>query len=311
MEIACIPHGPFTVAMARAAGLSRAKLRRAQEQGLVRRVLHGVYLRVDVSMTLDVRLAAATLVVNRHSVVCDRTAAWIWGVDVHEFRELDVLPAVESCVLRGHDPTDRAEVRGGSRDLLPSDWVDVSGLRVTTPLRTALDLGCRLPRRQALAAMDALMRAHAFTHAAMTGTLPRYFRRRGVVQLRDLVPLVDPRAESPPESWTRLEMLDHGLPVPELQFWVVIDGVPTYRLDLAYPHARVAIEYDGEEFHSSAEARARDAERRNWLREFGWTVIVIDRSAFARGADEAWIYQIHEALRDARSAVRRSGVRTW
>jgi hypothetical protein len=238
-------------------------------------------------------------------VVCDRTAAWIWEVDVHEFRELDVLPPMESCVLRGHDPTDRLEVRGKTRDLQPTDWVEVGGVPVTTPLRTALDLGCMLPRRRAIAAMDALMRVHAFTQADMTGILPRYFRRRGVVQLRELVPLVDPRAESPRESWTRLEILDHGLPMPELQFWIVIDGVPTYRLDLAYPHARIAIEYDGEEFHSSAEARERDRARRAWLRDHGWTVIVIDRSAFAPGADLAWLFRISEALADAQRVVRR------
>ena len=63
--------------------------------------------------------------------------------------------------------------------------------------------------------------------------------------------LVDGRSESSGESWTRLEINDHHLPEPTPQFWVVIDGVPTYRLDLAYPRARIAIEYDGVQHHSS------------------------------------------------------------
>ena len=54
-------------------------------------------------------------------------------------------------------------------------------------------------------------------------------------------------------------MHDQGLPLPEVNWWVSEDGVPKYRLDLAYPHAKVAIEYDGEEFHTSQEDKEADA----------------------------------------------------
>jgi hypothetical protein len=300
MDLEGLPPQPISHATAGGWGLSPSRLRRAIRHGLVRPVLRGVYLRSDVSLTLEVKLAAAALVISPSAVACDRTAAWIWGVDVHEYRELDDLPAIETFVLRGNHRSERPEIRGGERDLLPCDWVEVGAVKVTTPLRTAMDLGCRLPRRQGLAAMDALMRAHRITRADLARSLPRYRRRRGVVQLRELVPLADPRAESQPESWTRLEMLDRGLPAPELQFWVVVDGIPTYRLDLAYPHARIAVEYDGEEFHSSIDDRERDRLRRAWLREHGWTVIVIVRSCFARDADLSWISQIEAALRHAR-----------
>ena len=169
-------------------------------------------------------------------------------------------------------------------------------MKVTTPLRTAMDLGCKLSRREALAAMDALARAYGLTRADMVRLLPRYFRRRGVVQLRGLIPLVDGRSESSGESWTRLEIDDHGLPAPTPQHWVNVDGVPTYRLDLAYPHARIAVEYDGEEFHSSPEARERDRIRRQWLRDQGWTVIVVDKTSFTDEAIRVWIGQLREAL---------------
>ena len=56
--------------------------------------------------------------------------------------------------------------------------------------------------------------------------------------------------------------------------------MPKYRLDLAYPHARVAIEYNGEEFHSSDEDKQADAERRAWLERRGWIVIVVDKDSF-------------------------------
>lgn len=305
MEIDRFPTKPFTMAAAKACGISPSRVRRAVRQRLVVMVLRGVYLRSDVELTTEVKLAAAALVISRHAVACDRTAAWVWGVSVFEYAELDTAPPLETYVLRGHNATDRPEVRGGVRDLMPGDWVEISGVKVTTPLRTALDLGCKLNRRPALAAMDALMRAHGFTHEEMRRLAVRFFRRRGVVQLRELIPLVDPRAESQPESWTRLELIDHDLPTPEPQYWIVIGGVPTYRLDLAYPHARVAIEYNGEEFHSSVEDQQADERRREWLETHGWTVIVVTKASFSDAALARWIGEVRAALVEARRPRRR------
>ena len=85
----------------------------------------------------------------------------------------------------------------------------------------------------------------------------------------------------------------------------MVDGVPTYRLDLAYPKAKIAIEYDGEEFHSSAEARAADEMRRAFLRSAGWVVIVVGKHSFADEALEQWIGVLREALAVARTRPRR------
>lgn len=76
----------------------------------------------------------------------------------------------------------------------------------------------------------------------------------------------------------------------------MIGGRPTYRLDFAYPHAKVAVEYDGEEFHSTPEARARDCARRQWLREHGWTVIVLTKDSFTDEAVAEWTGQLRSLL---------------
>lgn len=293
---ATFPETPFTLADAKTLGISRKSLDAAVRDGEVIRLLRNVYVRRDIELSVLVRAGAAALVVSPYSVVCDRTAAWLLGVDVRRYRELDVPPPLETCVLRGHDPTDRPEILGMTRDLLPHDITTIGGLRVTTPVRTALDLGAKLPRREALAVMDALMREHKFTVADLRRELPRYFRRRGVIQLRQLVGLVDGRAESRRESWVRLDILDHNLPKPELQWWVYENGVPIYRLDLAYPHARVAVEYDGEDFHSDPDARRRDLERRAWLKSRGWTVIVVTKEDYYAPVP-LWIRRLREALR--------------
>lgn len=294
-----LPPSPFTCRQALAAGISRRRLDDAVAARTVRRVLHGVYASTDLEDGPALRIRAARLVTSPHSVICDRTAAWVHGCEVHDYRELDVIPPIESYVLRGHDPTDRPECVGGTRDLRPEDWCEIDGVRVTTPIRTAMDLGCKLSRPQALGAMDALMRSYGFTVEEMMRILPRYFRRRGVRRLRTIIALGDPRSESRAESWVRLEIVDHGLPVPVPQHWVHVDGVPTYRLDLAYPHARVAIEYDGEEFHTGLEHRERDRRRREHLRELGWTVIVVTKADLAPDRVDVWIRRIREALAGA------------
>lgn len=291
------PANPFTAAEAERLGIPRSRLREALDAREIRRVLRGVYVRADLGDTTKLRAQAARLVISPFAVVCDRTAAWLHGVDVLDFHELDLLPPLETYVLRGHDPTDRKECNGGTRDLLAEDMCVVDGLPVTTPIRTALDLGCKLSRRDALAALDAFMRKFGITHADMRRLLPRYFRRRGVIQLRQLIPLADPRAESQAESWMRIEIVDAGLPVPQLQYWVHVGGRPTYRLDLAYPHAKVAVEYDGREFHEGDERQKADRRRRQWLRDRGWTVIVIDKDSFTSEALAAWLTELRGALR--------------
>ena len=294
------PDQPFTCNDAKRLGISRYRLDAALANREIRRVLTGVFVRADAPDTNGLRALAAALVISPYAVACDRTAAWLHGVDVMDFRELDILPPLETFVLRGHRRTNRPECRGGSRDLSPEDICVVGGVTATTPLRTALDLGCTLSRRRALAALDSFMRIHGITHAEMRRLLPRYFRRRGVVQLRQLIPIADGRAESSGESWTRLEILDARLPAPEPQYWVMVEGRPTYRLDLAYPKARVAVEYDGREFHEGDDQREADAKRRRWLRDQGWTVIVVDKDSFTAEAVNAWLGELRAALRPAR-----------
>lgn len=292
------PQRPFTTRHAQALGIPRKRLMAAEQVGLLRRVLRGVYVPADLDDTLELRATCASLVVAPGSVVRDRTAAWIHGVDVLTHTEHELLPPVETCVPRFRAPSDRLGVDGGTRDLAPQDVMTVHGLSVTTPLRTALDLGCNLRRRDALAALDQFARVHGLTREEMARTAQRYFRRRGVVQLRRLIPLADGRAESHRESWTRLEILDAGLPAPELQYWIEIDGVPTYRLDHAYPRHRVAVEYDGEDFHDRTEAQRRhDRERRAWLEAHGWTVIVVRKGDFTGGSCDRWLRELRRALR--------------
>ncbi|MBM9459644.1 DUF559 domain-containing protein [Nocardioides sp. zg-536] len=300
-----LPSTPVTAGHLRELGITRSTLRRMVREGVVRHVTRDVYVAADLEDSVELRCRAIARVVRPHQVVCDRTAAWLWGVDAFAYGELDD-PPIETAALRGSTPCRRAAVQGHTRDLSPDDVCTVAGVRLTTPLRTALDLGCTLHRREALAALDAFRRLHGLSLGLLSTACTRYARRRGVVQLRELIALSDPLAESARESWTRLAILDAGLPAPELQVWVHVDGVPRYRLDLAYRRRRVAIEYDGwEAHHRDPEQREHDDERRRWLREQGWTVVVVRAGDFTGAGLDRWLAALREALGTSYSSRRR------
>lgn len=295
---------PFTRADLPRLGLTLGRLRTLLGSGAVRRLLVGVYVDGAVADSLDLRVRALRLVVSDHQVVVDRTAAWLHGVDTHSSAENALPPVVEICALRGTTRSRHRSVRGRTRTLGPRDVMVVDDLVVTTPLRTALDLGCHLHRREAYAALCCLAGAHDIPVDQLVAGARRFARRRGVVQLRGLVPIVEPRVESHREAWTLLALIDAGLPAPEPQHWVEREGVPTYRLDFAYVAPRVGVEYDGRDGHHTDEQRAHDRERRAWLRAQGWTIIVVRSGDFTGAELDGWIREVRRALANAYSTRR-------
>jgi hypothetical protein len=99
--------------------------------------------------------------------------------------------------------------------------------------------------------------------------------RRGIVTVRELLPLAGPEAESPMESEARLVMIDCGLPIPVLQHEIVDRNGRTWRVDFAWPEQRVAAEYDGVDWHSGPEAFFRDRRRYAALQDVGWVIVSI------------------------------------
>lgn len=158
----------------------------------------------------------------------------------------------------------------------------VAGLAVTTPSRTAFDMGRHLKRSMALARLDALMRVKPFAGAGVELLMRRYGPVRGVRQLRDLLPLVDAGAQSPKESWLRLLLIDGGLPKPETQIPIFEGGVPIAYLDMGYRAIKLAFEYDGDQHRTDRRQYVKDLRRLPALERLGWEVIRViaeDRQA--------------------------------
>lgn len=183
-------------------------------------------------------------------------------------------------------------------DLEPDDVVDIEGVKVTSVLRTAFDIGRVPPEWRALGHLDDLASATGLCPEDLVDYVKKFPARRGIRQLRALIPMVDGRSESPPESWLRLLMFRADLPTPDLQVEVAdpIDGHVFARIDLAYEQLKIAIEYDGEDFHSTPAQKAHDEARDAKLRALGWIVIRINAE---RMRTDRWgiVMEIEEALR--------------
>jgi deoxyribonuclease-4 len=77
------------------------------------------------------------------------------------------------------------------------------------------------------------------------------------------------------ESEARLVMIDYRLPPPELQYEIRGRHGELWRVDFAWPEARVAAEYESIEWHAGRLEMLRDKARFACVQELGWTIIPI------------------------------------
>ncbi|WP_275572193.1 hypothetical protein [Mycolicibacterium vanbaalenii] len=160
--------------------------------------------------------------------------------------------------------------------IAPDEWQALSGIPVTTPTRTAYDLGRFRPDHEALGRLDALMRARPYSIDDVTALTLRYKGARGVARLKALLPYIDGGAESPRESWWRKLVIDSGFPTPVTQIQVVDEnGAHVRFVDFGWPDFLVAFEYDGDHHQSSRAQYLKDRRVLPELRRLNWHVTAV------------------------------------
>ena len=241
--------------------ITRKQLR---NRDLVRPVLYDAYRRTHVELTHLVKCRAAALVVPRGSVLTGRSLATVWGTDLARTEDDVTLVALARPGSRRRGVAVRVASTG---PLHHGEW---HGLPTATPHRMAFDLAARLPREDAVAALDVVARA-GLIGLERFGAWLAGRHDDDVVAVRAAVRLCDARAESPPESVCRVRLALAGFhAVPQ---HVVRDARGfVARVDLALVELRIAVEYDGA-WHGDGRQVARDRERLNRLREAGWIVV--------------------------------------
>ncbi|TFV81400.1 hypothetical protein E4P40_15875 [Blastococcus sp. CT_GayMR20] len=250
--------------------LSAGLLTRGQLRSTAwRRLLPDVYACASLPIDHARRARALAALAIPDAVISGRSAAVLWGVPLagpDDHVECTIAPSCRSGAIRGVLATRRA--------LTDDEITRRAGVRVTTALRTALDLARIEPAVDAVVCLDQFLRAGPVTLPALR-TAARGLTGSGCRRIRRSIDLADGLAQSPQE--TRLRLLLHASPLPRpvAQHEVFgADGRFVARVDFGWPDRKVAVEYEGL-WHGERQNVAKDRRRLNELRAAGWTVIFV------------------------------------
>jgi hypothetical protein len=253
----------------------RGEISAWQLQRDYRAVYRNVYLSKHATMTALARARAAWLWAGGDTALTGLSAAAVLGT-----KWLDAREPAELRRPNRHAPPGIV-VR--SYDLDVREICVRSGIRITTPERTAFDIGRSMSVDRSIPILDALSHATNFKAADVASLAAAKPGSRGVRRLRSALKLIDGGAESPQESRVRLLLLAAGLPRPETQIEFTDEfGMARIRVDMGWREWRVAVEYDGVQHWSDRYQRSWDIERIAMLEAIGWAVVRISAEMLSR-----------------------------
>ena len=169
--------------------------------------------------------------------------------------------------------------------LEPTAVTTCLGLPVTTRVETLLDCVGWLPMPDARTLLDRAFQQQWLRPEELQRRLDDQAGRWGNRQLVRLLQQSRPGAEA--ESERRLHRLLEGAGVLG---W--IGNYPlrlsggSFRVDVAFPRERIAIEVDGWAFHRTKERRDRDMRKTNALTAAGWRVLTFSWEDVSQRPDE-------------------------
>ena len=257
----------------------------------------------------DYRAIYRNVYVHRSAPITALTraqAAWLWSGGSA------ILVGMSAAAIHGTkwiDSADPAELNRSDRHapagiichtyaLAQSECCTIDGLRLTTPARTAFDIGRIQPPEHAAVYLDSLARATALELADVIALADLHPGVRGVRRLREAMRFVDGGAESPQETRLRLALINAGFPAPETQIQFKDRyGEVRVRVDMGWREWKVAVEYDGVQHWTDRKQRAWDIERIAMLEASGWVVIRVSADMLAQPG--ALLQRIRDRLRAA------------
>ena len=272
-RIAELYHLVHTPATLRMKGIGPRRLRNLIAGGTLQRIRRGAYIynhnadQLNPDDRLRVRCIAAHTV-GFQGVFSHESAAVLWGLD------LLTVPQMLDAYSRSHCATDRERIHRHKTAISPDEVTRLPGtsIMVTTVARTLQDCARSMPFREAVVLADSIMRRGLMEPHEVIETLLNLTGYGGSAG-PFLAQAVDASSESAGESLTRCLLMEHRLPSPVSQYPISCEG-RNYRVDFAWPEARVILEFDGEQKYVDHPGRDRyEATRDRALARAGWTVV--------------------------------------
>ena len=263
--------------------LAAGSLTRGQLRWRYTAVHPRVYLPAHAAPSLTDRTIAAWLWTGRRGIIAGRAAAALHGA-----KWVGADAPIELITEHGR-PRPGVIVR--EERIMPDEIARIGGLRVTTALRTALDLARFLPRDDAVAHLDALAIATGVQACQVLELAGRYRGLRGIRNARVALDLMDPGGQSPRETWLRLLLIDAGFRRPRTQIRVS-DGFNEAFLDMGYDDVQIGLDYDGK-FHATDRLRyVHGIGRGELIERQGW----IDLHVVAEHRPAFILHRVEEAF---------------
>ena len=268
VDFATTHHGLIGRAQALEMGVSPGLVDARVRAGRLVVVHRGVYRVAGAPVTWTSRVLAACLATG--GVASHRSAASLLDVrGVPNGRpEVTTARRDQSTIpnLRLHR----------SRDLHKANVIERHGIPTTDPARLAVDLGAVWPEQRVEGAIQDLVTRRLLSWDDVGVAVLRHSKRGrdGVGVARRIV---DRRmqglvGDSILESVLLALLHDGGLPAPELQVEIAVDGSFVARVDVAWPDRGVVVEADSVKWHLNEASFEADKAKRNRLRLAGWLV---------------------------------------
>lgn len=253
------PEGLLTAANFELTGTDARTLRRGVASGRYTRIKKGAYVAAELwaemtPLERHIMLIHAVAESNPEVVFSHWSAAALRGLPV-----FGVWPS-ETHVLEQRTGGGRSEpyVRKHCLGYHEDDVVDgAGGLRLTSMLRTAIDLGAGASFETAVMVMDAALHRGSISVAELDARVASARPHRGGRTLSRAARFADAASESPGESLSRVRIQQLGFPVPQLQRARHRPDGSTERPDFDWPDHRVVGEFDGKEKYLKPEYLGR------------------------------------------------------
>nr|WP_197515308.1 hypothetical protein [Mycobacterium sp. 1245805.9] len=246
--------------------LASGALNRHQLRTRYSAVFPNVYLPNGAEPSLEQRITAAWLWSKRSATIVGAAAAalhgskWIPANVPIELNQANTRPPLGVLTRRDALADGETQVMGGRT--------------VTTPERTAFDIGRRGAIRSAVVRLDALARATGFKTEDVLRIAKCHPHAPGLRRLEAALQLVDPGSASPRESYLRMLLIDAGLPRPQTQIPVLgVDGMPVAHIDVGWDEYMVGVEYDGDQHQTDRRQYVYDIQRLETLERMGWIIV--------------------------------------
>lgn len=231
-----------------------------------------VYGLVGVPPTERRSVLAACL--SSGAIASHATAARLWGLDVPAPASLEVVTMEDRRVrLPGVE-------QHRTTTIIRPDVAHLGPLRLTSVARTLVDCAGRVPAHRLGAVVDDALRRGLVQLGTLRACHERVDTgpgRRPTVAMREVLADRQP-GHAPGDSIREADLLAAltaaGLPVPVLGHRVRV-GVRTYKLDLAWPELRIALEFDSWEHHRTFTAFHGDRQRNRRIEATGWHVLQV------------------------------------